>query len=139
VEVVSDAEDKSLVLLDSLDLVSPLSGNLDSGLGGLNTRVHGQDHLIAKDLANLLGPLGKYVIVKCSRGQRQATGLFSQSLDKLRVAMALVDGTVRRKKIKVLAALGVPDIYALGPGEDNGKRVVVVSSELILGLDCGLR
>lgn len=139
VEVVSDTEDKSLVLLNSLHFISPLPGNLDSGLGSFNASVHWQDHFVAKDLANLLSPLGEHIVVEGSRGQGQAAGLLSQSLDQFRVAMALVHGTVGRKKIKVLATLGVPDIYAPGLGEDDGEGVVVVGGELVLGLDCSLR
>lgn len=137
-EVVGDTEDKSLVLLNSLDFVSPLSGNLDSSLGGLYTSVHGQNHLVAKDLTNLLSPLREDIVVESSRRQSKTASLLSQGLDKLGVAMALVDGTVGRQEIKVLATLGVPYINALSLGEDNRERVVVVGSELVLGLDGSL-
>lgn len=52
--------------------------------------------------------------------------------------MALVDGAVGRQEVQVLAAFGIPDIDALGLGEDDGERRVVVSRKLVLGGDGGI-
>lgn len=132
-EVVEGREDECLVLLDALDLVRPLAGNLDGRLNRLGARVHGQNHIVAKHLADLLSPLGKDVIVKGARAEGQAASLLGEGLDELRVAVALVDGAVGGQEVEVLAALGVPDVDALGAGEDDGQRVVVVGGVLVLG------
>ena len=133
VEVVRDGKDESLALLNALDLVSPLAGNLDGSLGGLGASVHGQNHVVAKDIADLFSPLGEDVVVESAGAESEGGGLLSQSLDEFRVAMALVDSAVGREEVHVLAALGVPDVDALGLGEDDGERVVVVSSVLVFG------
>lgn len=137
-EVLFDAKDQCLALCDLLDLVRPLPGDLDGRLYGFGSRVHGQHHVVAEHLLDLLSPFGKHVIMKSSRAQRQTAGLFSQSLHKLWVAMTLVDSTVGRQKVEVVLALWIPDINTLSTGEDNGKRVVVVSSELVLSCDSTL-
>lgn len=72
VEVLGDGKDESLALLNTLDLVRPLTGHLDGGLGGLGTSVHGQNHVIAKDIANLFSPLGENVVVESTGAQSQA-------------------------------------------------------------------
>ena len=54
--------------------------------------------------------------------------------------MALIDGAVGGEEVEVVLALRIPDIDALGTGEDDGQRVVVVGGILILGSDgavCG--
>lgn len=65
-EVLSSAKDQCLALFNTLDLVSPLTGNLDSSLSGLGTSVHGQHHVVAEDAADLLGPLGEDIVVEGS-------------------------------------------------------------------------
>lgn len=137
-KVLGDAEDQGLALLNALDLVCPLAGNLDGRLGGLGTGVHGQHHVVAEDVADLFGPLGEDIVVEGARAQGQARGLVDESLDELGVAVALVDGAVGRQEVEVVAALGIPDIDALGLGEDDGKRVVVVGGVFVLGGDGGL-
>ena len=47
--------------------------------------------------------------------------------------MTLVDSAVGREEVDVVLALGVPDIDALGAGEDDGEGVLVVGGVLILG------
>lgn len=49
--------------------------------------------------------------------------------------MALVYGAIGREEVDVVVALGVPDVDARCAGEDDRKRVVVVSGELVLGVD----
>ncbi len=133
VKVVGGAEDEGLALLDALDLVGPLAGDLDGGLDGLGARVHGQHHVEAEDAADLLGPHGEHVVVEGARAEGQAAGLFGEGAHQLRVAVTLVDGAVGGQEVEVVLALGVPDVDALGAGEDDGQRVVVVGGELVLG------
>lgn len=134
-EVVLCAEDQSLVLLYTLNLVRPLASNLDSRLNGLGTSVHRENHIVAKHLPNLLRPLGEDIVVESTRAQCQTTGLLGQGLDELWVAVTLVDGTVSGKEVEVVGALWVPDVYALRAGEDDRKRVVVVGGILVLAGD----
>lgn len=132
-EVVRDGKDEGLVLLNALDLVSPLAGNLDGGLGGLGASVHGQNHVVAKDIADLFSPLGEDVIVESAGAESENGGLLGQGLDELGVAVTLVDGAVGGEKVHVLVALWVPNIDALGLGEDDGEGVVVVRGILVFG------
>lgn len=136
-EVVSHAEYMGLALWDPLDLVCPLSRDLDSCLNGLGTSVHGQHHIIAEEVADLCGPYGEHIIVKGSRAQREATSLLSQGFDQLRVTVALVDGAVGREEIEIVLALWIPDVDSLGAGKDNGNGVVIVGSILVLRRDGG--
>lgn len=132
-EVLRNTKDPGFVLGNALDLVGPLASKLDGRLDSLGTSTHGQTHVVAKDVANLLGPLGEDIVVESARAQGEAASLLGESLDELGVAVTLVDGTVGREEVEVLAALRVPDIDTLGAGKDNGKRMVVVSGELVLG------
>lgn len=137
-KVVGDTKDESAALRHALDLVSPLAGDLDGGLDGLGPRVHGQDHVVAKDLPDLGGPDGKDIVVEGARAECQTGGLLGQGLDQLRVAVALVDGAVGREEVEVVLALGVPDVDALGARKDDGEGVVVVGGVLVLGGDGAL-
>lgn len=76
--------------------------------------------------------------MECARRQGQTAGLLSQGLDQLWMAVALVDSTVSGEEVNVVLAFGIPDIDTLSAGEDDGKWVVVVGCELILGSDRGL-
>ena len=132
-EVIRGAEDQGLALGHLFDLVGPLPRNLDSRLDGLGARVHGQHHVVAKGLPDLLGPDGEDVIVKGPRAQRQPPYLLCERLYQLGVAVALVDGAVGRQEVDVALALRVPHVDALAAGEDDGDGVVVMSGVLILG------
>jgi len=138
VEVVGGAKDEGLALLDALDLVGPLAGDLDGRLDGLGARVHGQHHVEAEQAADLLGPDGEHVVVEGARAQRQPAGLFGEGLDQLRVAVALVDGAVGREEVEVVLVLRVPDVDPLGARKHDGERVVVVGGVLVLGGDGSL-
>lgn len=131
-EVLGGSKDEGLVLRNTLDLVCPLASNLDGSLDGLSTGAHGQTHVVAENLLDLLGPLGEDIVVESARAEGEAAGLLSQGLDKLRVAVTLVDGAVGGEEVEVLVSLGVPDVHALSLGKDNGERVVVVGGELLL-------
>lgn len=142
-KVVESREDQSLSFGHLLDLVCPLARNLDGRLYRLSTGVHGKHHVIAEQLLHLLRPDGEDVVVECARGQGQPPSLLSEGLDQLRVTMALVHGTVCGQEVEVVLSLGIPDIDALGLGEDDGKRVVVVGGEFVFGSDgrlggCGM-
>lgn len=134
-EVVLRTEDHRLVLGDALDLVTPLAGDLEAGLDRLRTGVHGEDHVEPKVLGDHFGELGEDIVIERARAKRQARGLVDERSDQLGVAMALVDCGVCGEEVEVVAALGVPDGRSLGAGEDDGERMVVVSSKILLSLD----
>ena len=136
-EIVVCAKDQRLALGHLLDLISPLAGDLDGRLDRLGARVHGEDHVEAEGVADLLGPDGEDVIVEGARTEGDAASLLGKGLDQLWVTVALVDGTVGREEIEVVLALGIPHVYTLGPSEDDGQRVVVVGCVLVLGRDGG--
>jgi hypothetical protein len=94
VKVLLHREDQSLILWDSLDLVSPLARDLDCGLNSLSARVHRQNHVEAEKLGGILGEAWEYIVVESTTAKRQPRSLLSQGLDKLRVAVALVDSAV---------------------------------------------
>jgi hypothetical protein len=94
VEVLLCREDPGLVLGNALDLVSPLTRNLDSGLHSLSTGVHGQDHLETQHRSDLLSKAREDIVVECARAERQSRGLGNESLDEFGVAVALVHGAV---------------------------------------------
>ena len=125
-EVLSGSKDKSLTLSNLLDLIGPLTSNLDGSLDGLGTSVHGQDHVVAESAAHLGSPDGEDVIVESARAQGQPTSLLSEGLDQLGMTVALVDGAVGREEVEVVVALGIPDVHALGPRKHDGQWVVVV-------------
>jgi hypothetical protein len=90
VEVVLRTQDDRLVLRDLFDLVTPLSGDLDSSLDRLRTGVHGEDHVEPEELGDNLGELGEDIIIKSARAEGQARGLLNERSDEFGVAVALV-------------------------------------------------
>lgn len=68
-------------------LVSPLARELHGSLDGLSTSVHGEDHLEAQEVGDVLGKDGEDVIVKSAAGESAAAGLLREGLDDLRVAV----------------------------------------------------
>jgi hypothetical protein len=133
-KVFGHAENESFPLRDPLGLVPPFAGNLDGRLDRLGARVHGHDHVEAKELGHELGKAREDVVVEGARAQRQGRRLLDQGLDELRVAVALVDGRVRRQEIQVLSTLGVPDRRPRRPGKDHRQGVVVVGGVFVLGV-----
>lgn len=117
-EVLFDREDQSLVLRDTLDLVSPLACNLHCGLDRLSSSVHGQNHVESEQLGGVFSEAWEHIVVERTTAEGQSRSLLSQSLDKLRVAVALVDGAVRGKEVEVVLLLGVPDAATACTGED---------------------
>lgn len=132
VEVVLNTEHEGLVLRDALDLVPPLSGNLDAGLDGFGASVHGQHHVEAKELGDELGELGEHIVVKGTRAQGQARGLVDQDLHQFGMAVSLVHGGIGRQEVQVVTALGIPYGRAQRTRKDDGQRVVVVSGIVML-------
>jgi hypothetical protein len=69
VEVLTHTENKGFVLGDAFRLVTPFSGDLDGGLDGLGTSVHGQNHVEVEILCDELGEPGEHIVVKCPRAE----------------------------------------------------------------------
>lgn len=135
VEVVLSTQNHRLVLRDTLDLVPPFAGDLDAGLDGFGAGVHGQDHVVAEELGDELGEAREDIVVEGARAESQTGGLVAERGDQLGMAMALVDGGVGRQEVEVVAALGVPGGRALGAGEDDGERMVVMGGIVLFELD----
>ena len=104
VKVLCHTQYQRLVLRDLLRLVSPLPCDLDGRLDCLGTGVHGEDHLETEKLCDKLGEFGEDIVVEGSRAQGQSGSLLSQSLDELRVAMTLIDGTICGEEVQILLA-----------------------------------
>ena len=125
-EVFLHREDEGLVLRNALDLVSPLARNLDCRLDGLGARVHGQDHVEAKQLGRILGEAGEDIVVEGPAAERQTRSLLRQRLDELGVAVALVDGAVCREEVEIVLALGVPHAAAACPRKNCSWSALAV-------------
>lgn len=138
VKVIRCSKDERLALGHTLDLVRPLARNLDGCLDRFGSGIHGQNHVVAENMANLLRPFGKDIIVKSARRQRQTLGLLAQGLHQLGVTVTLVNGRVGRQTVNVLSTLGIPDSGALCSRKDNRQRMVIVGSEFMFGMDSGL-
>lgn len=101
VEVLSAGKNDSLVLWDALLHVAPLAGELDGGLDGLGTGVHGEDLVEAKVLGDILGVLAKDVVVEGAGAETQLLGLVAEGLDDLGVGVTyLVMGQINKGNIR---------------------------------------
>lgn len=134
-EVVFRTQDDRLVLRNTLNLVSPLTSDLNTGLDSLGARVHGQNHIEAEVLSDKLGETWEDIVIKSTRAQSDPRRLLNESSHQLRVAVALVDRRVCGQEVKVVTTLGVPDRGALSPSEDDGERMIVVSGKITLSLN----
>ena len=121
-EVLGNTKDPGLLLGNTLDFVSPLASDLDGSLNSLSASAHGQNHVVAKDAADLLGPLWEDIVVESSGAKCQSTSLLGQGLDELGVAVALIDSAVSGEEVIVVVALRIPDIDTLGACKDYRKR-----------------
>ena len=95
-EVPLGAENDRAPLRYPFLFIRPLAREFDARFDRLCPGVHRQDHIIAKELGDLLGEGTKDGVVEGSRGQRQTLSLLHQGCHDARVAMALVDGTGSR-------------------------------------------
>jgi len=71
-EVLCDGEDQCLILRYSLDLVSPFARYLYSSLYRLCSRVHGQDHVKAKQLGSILGEPWEDIVIEGAAAEGQS-------------------------------------------------------------------
>ena len=94
VEVLLDGQDDSLVLGNSLDLVSPLSRHLHSGFDRFSSSVHRENHLETGELGEELREGTEGGGVECSGRESESRGLLDQSGDDVRVAMSLIHRAV---------------------------------------------
>ncbi len=76
VEVLSHTENEGIPLGDAFRFVTPFSGDLDGGLDGFGTSVHGQNHVEFEILCDELGEPGEDIVVKCPRAECERRRLF---------------------------------------------------------------
>ena len=132
VEVALAADDLHLFVVNTFLDRTPTTCQLQRGLNGLGTRVHGQHLVIAKVLVDELLVLAECVVVECARGQAQHVGLILERLDDARMAVPLVDCRVGREEVKVFLTLDIPHIDALATMQHHGQRMIVVSAIAVL-------
>lgn len=105
VEVFSAGKNNGIAFRDVLLEVAPLAGELDGGLDGLGTSVHGEDLIETKVFGDVLGVLAKDVVVKGAGGEAKLLGLVAEGFDDLGVGVALVGGRVGAQEVHVLVTL----------------------------------
>lgn len=120
-EVLIRKQNTSLVGRNALDGVAPPTRELDRRLPTLDSRVHGQDAIVAKVLRDEATVVSQGIVVEGSAGERQILGLIDESPDDLGMTVALIDGRVRAQEVKVLATVDVVELGAFSLGENDGK------------------
>mmetsp|Transcript_36522 Transcript_36522/g.67541 ORF Transcript_36522/g.67541 Transcript_36522/m.67541 type:complete len:201 (-) Transcript_36522:423-1025(-) len=118
-EVVSCENDTCLIFRNSLHIISPPPRKLDRSLSAFNPSIHGKDSIIAKVISDELNIATKAVVVKCPTRESKVLGLFHKGTNDLGVAMALIDGGIRREKVKVACAINIPHFRALALRKDH--------------------
>ena len=98
-EVPCSAEDDRPTLRHPLLLICPLARELDSCLDRLRSCVHRQNHIISKELRDLLGKGTEKGIVECPRGERQTLSLLHQGCHDAGVAVALINGATVMSRV----------------------------------------
>jgi hypothetical protein len=126
VEVAVEDHDDGLAVGDALDLVAPLAGGLDRGLDGLGAGVHRQHHVHAGQRGQLGAERPELVVLEGPADQRDPLQLALRGRDQPGVAVAEVDGRVGGQHVQVAPAAHVGDPGALGRGDHDRQRVVVV-------------
>ena len=134
-EVLGGEDDHRLVGGYFLDLVGPLSGELDGRLAGLHARVHGQHLVVVEQLGDVLLELAEHVVVEGARAERELARLRHERLEDARMTVALVDGAVGAQEVEVFVALDVPDEDTLCTLDRHRQRVIVVSAVRVLALE----
>ena len=137
-EVAVADDDLSLAIGHALDLVAPLARNLDRGLNRLRARVHGEGHVVAQQVAQLLAERPQLVVAERARGKRGLFGLFHHGVDNARVAVALADRGVGAQAIHVALALDVGHPNAFGVFDHHVQRMIDVGDIGILEFDVSL-
>ena len=109
VKVLRSSKDQCLVLRHLLDLVCPLSRNLDRRLNSFRTSIHGQHHIVSKHIFDLLRPFREDIVVEGAGREGKPLSLLAQCLHELGMAMPLVDSGVGREAVDVVLSLWVPN------------------------------
>src|SRR6188768_1064162 len=81
--------------------VSPLARQLNTCLVSFRPAVHEQGLLITKSFADIFFCQPKFVVIERPRSKRQLLCLAYQSVNDARMTVALVNGTIGRKKIEI--------------------------------------
>lgn len=134
-EVVLHTQHHGLIFRNSLHFVPPFPRNLNTRLHSLCSGIHGQHHAKAKEPGDKSGKLGKDVIVKGPRAQRQARCLLDQGLHQCWMTVALVNRRISRQEVEIVTALRIPDRRSLCSRKDYGQRVIVVCCIVLLRPD----
>lgn len=107
-KVLLHTEHQCLIRWDALLLVAPFPGDFDRSFHSLCASIHGHDHVEAKHLGGVFGEPREDIVVECAAAQRQARRLLCESLDKLRVAVSLIDGAVGGEEVEIASTFGMP-------------------------------
>ncbi len=128
VEVAFAADDLHVLILDTFLHHAPAASQLEAGLVGFGTSVHGQHLIVAKIFGDILFPLAEAIIVEGAAAEGELLSLVGQGLDNLGVAVTLVDGRVGRKEVEIAFALAIPHKGTFAFGQNDGQRMIVVST-----------
>ena len=89
-EILLENDDLCLVLLDTLDQISPLSHRLDGSFDCFRSGVHREDHLFAGEFRKLFGKEWPAIVEEGPRCKSKDVGLILQRLDDLRMPVSLI-------------------------------------------------
>ena len=97
-EVPCHAQHDGLTVFDTLRLICPLAREFERGFNSLRPSVHGQDHVIAEKVGDLLREAAEHRVVERARRQRELLRLLDESRDNPRVAVTLSSGLSEPKR-----------------------------------------
>ena len=135
VKIIFADDDFGLPAGNSLLRVAPLARGLDRGFHGLGAGVHGQRHLVARQVVQFLIEQRELRIAKRARGERDLAGLFDQSGEQFRVAVALVDSGIGGQAIQIALPFHVVDPDTFAALDHHVERVIVVRAVSIFQRD----
>ena len=135
VEVVGADDDFGLAIGYALDLVAPLARRLDGGFDGFGAGVHGQRHVEAGQLVQVLQSSGSWSLRKAREVSVTLCACSTQRLQNLGMAVPLVDGRIGGEAVEITVSLDVINPDALGAFDDHIERMVVVGSIKIFEFD----